>query len=413
MKKNIYSILFFSLVILINNIASAQNVGINATGNAPDVSAMLDVSSSNKGVLIPKVTLQSTTDGTTISNPATGLMVYNTNSTMTNGNGVGFYYNSGTTSAPSWVKIYASNKNAWETTGNTGTTPSSSAYGTAVNNNFFGTTDAKDVVFATNNLERMRISSSGNVGIGTLTPGYRLDLNTGTFAFGNSNVRTETRDNAGLQGNNGAQSGFFETASPSNYPTGATSWWHLIDSRHSNNTNNYALQLSGSFFDQELFLRKTNNNASQAWTRVLTSSNFMANQYFDYSTSSITTSTSFQTIPGMSRTLTLNAGDRVIISAYGGMMANGLVYSSADIGIAVNNTDLADGGYTKVTVDYDIAYVQFLNWSIFGVYNVPTSGSYTFITRALQTSPYNGTAIIGGNSSSVLQGCMQIQVIKP
>ena len=88
---------------------------------------------------------------------------------------------------------------------------------------------------------------NGNIGIGTTNPAYRLDLASGTFGFGNGNQRTETRDNAGLQGNSGAQSGFFETSSPSNFPSGATSWWHLIDSRHSNPSNNYAMQFAGSF----------------------------------------------------------------------------------------------------------------------------------------------------------------------
>ncbi|HNQ68033.1 MAG TPA: hypothetical protein PKN32_06635 [Bacteroidales bacterium] len=112
---------------------------------------------------------------------------------------------------------------------------------------------------------------NGNIGIGTATPGYRLDLASGTFAFGNANQRTESRDNAGLQGDAGAQSGFFETASPSNYPAGASSWWHLIDCRHSNTGNNYALQIAGSFFDQKLYFRKTNNNAAQAWSQIYTS----------------------------------------------------------------------------------------------------------------------------------------------
>lgn len=152
----------------------------------------------------------------------------------------------------------------WRVLGNNGTSPST---------HFIGTVDNQSLVVRTNNTERMRVLTNGNVGIGTTTPGYRLDLANGTFGFGNANVRTETRDNAGLQGNAGAQSGFFETVSPTNYPSGASSWWHLIDSRHSNNTNNYALQIAGSFFDQELWFRKTNGSATQAWSRVISTSN--------------------------------------------------------------------------------------------------------------------------------------------
>ncbi|MDQ0966813.1 hypothetical protein QFZ20_002216 [Flavobacterium sp. W4I14] len=82
-------------------------------------------------------------------------------------------------------------------------------------------------------------------------------------------VQAQTRDNAGLQGNAGAVSGFFETINPVNYPTGASSWWHLLDVRHSNTENNYAMQFAGSFFDQELYFRKTNTNAGQPWQKVV------------------------------------------------------------------------------------------------------------------------------------------------
>ncbi|MHB8262000.1 MAG: hypothetical protein ACYDEC_17210, partial [Bacteroidia bacterium] len=72
----------------------AQNVGINSTGATPDPSSLLDINaapSNNKGLLIPRISLASTTDVTTIPTPATSLVVYNTNATMTGGSGVGYY----------------------------------------------------------------------------------------------------------------------------------------------------------------------------------------------------------------------------------------------------------------------------------------------------------------------------------
>jgi hypothetical protein len=96
--KNIVGGLALCLALVLNmSNASAQNVGINATGATPNASAMLDVSASNKGMLIPNVSLQSTTDVTTIASPATSLLVYNTNSSITGtgAGGTGYYYYNG------------------------------------------------------------------------------------------------------------------------------------------------------------------------------------------------------------------------------------------------------------------------------------------------------------------------------
>lgn len=86
-------------------------------------------------------------------------------------------------------------------------------------------------------------------------------------------ANAQVRDDADLQGNSGAVSGFFETYNPVNYPTGAAGWWHLLDVRHSNTNNNYSMQFAGSFFNQELYFRKTNDNASQQWSKILMETN--------------------------------------------------------------------------------------------------------------------------------------------
>lgn len=70
----------------------SQSVSINANGDPADASAILDVSSTTKGILLPRMTK---TKRDNISSPATGLLIFQTNAT------VGFYYYDGST----WVEI--------------------------------------------------------------------------------------------------------------------------------------------------------------------------------------------------------------------------------------------------------------------------------------------------------------------
>lgn len=66
--------LLLGLLISISFFGLSQSVGIGT--NTPNTSALLDVSSNNKGMLVPRMT---TANRTSISNPATGLLVYDTN----------------------------------------------------------------------------------------------------------------------------------------------------------------------------------------------------------------------------------------------------------------------------------------------------------------------------------------------
>lgn len=62
---------------------NAQNVAVNGDGSNPDASAILDVKSTDKGLLIPRMTMA---QRDAIATPAQGLIVYQTDNTP------GFYY---------------------------------------------------------------------------------------------------------------------------------------------------------------------------------------------------------------------------------------------------------------------------------------------------------------------------------
>lgn len=69
-------------------------VGIGTTN--PNASAALDVSASDKGLLVPRMTH---TQRESLANPATGLLVIQTDEPA------GFYYNAGTPASPNWLNL--------------------------------------------------------------------------------------------------------------------------------------------------------------------------------------------------------------------------------------------------------------------------------------------------------------------
>jgi hypothetical protein len=94
-------ILIYFLALLSYNL-TAQGVKISPQPGNPDPSAILETQDTTRGVLMPRVNLQSSTDAVTISNPATSLMVFNTGTTLAP---AGFYYNAGTPQSPQWALV--------------------------------------------------------------------------------------------------------------------------------------------------------------------------------------------------------------------------------------------------------------------------------------------------------------------
>lgn len=91
------TILVLGICALLSLHTKAQ-VTISTNGSQADASAMLDIKSTDKGLLIPRVT---TAQRNNIALPATGLLVYQTDAPE------GFYYNKGTTTQPQWLLLGA------------------------------------------------------------------------------------------------------------------------------------------------------------------------------------------------------------------------------------------------------------------------------------------------------------------
>lgn len=137
MKKSVLAI----ALMLPTLSAFSQGVYIGANASAsPDASAILDLDvssmTSKKGIKMPSMTAS---EKVGISSPADGLMVYQTDVSP------GFYYYDGT----NWTSIAG-----WGLKGNTDVDDTQQ---------YLGTTDANDLVMKTNDTERLRLDSDGNI----------------------------------------------------------------------------------------------------------------------------------------------------------------------------------------------------------------------------------------------------------
>ena len=71
--------LFSCFLFLISDFLFAQNQNVGIGTTSPNARAQLDITSNNKGILIPRLT---TTQSNNIVNPLAGLMIYNNTVTI-------------------------------------------------------------------------------------------------------------------------------------------------------------------------------------------------------------------------------------------------------------------------------------------------------------------------------------------
>ena len=135
---------------LMNYALLAQNVAINADNSSPDASAMLDIKSTTKGLLIPRMT---TSQRTNIGSPAASLLVYDTNLKA-------YYYFDGTT----WAAVGATSA---DNLGNHKATANLQL------GNYWLSADGDS--------EGLFIKSSGKVGVG-ITPSSTFEVSMGATA---------------------------------------------------------------------------------------------------------------------------------------------------------------------------------------------------------------------------------------
>ena len=99
--NNRYVTLLLNILVFLGSTHLCAQVGVNTTN--PDGSSILDVVSTEKGMLVPRINLTDVTitqlDG--VNTAATGLLIYNINASVTGGNGAGFYMFNGLI----WEKI--------------------------------------------------------------------------------------------------------------------------------------------------------------------------------------------------------------------------------------------------------------------------------------------------------------------
>ena len=212
------------ILLLISIAAFSQSVGVGT--RTPDSSAVLDVKSTTKGLLLPRMT---TAQRERITSPAIGLTVFDLDNRT-------YWYYTGT----EWVEM-TTNKEE-ENSHSDGNSRVNEDWNTQGNSNvggeFIGTTNNQPLLFKTNGNERMRIQGNGNLGIGNSAPHALLHLQN---AHDNRKlIVNEVADNDHQFYGLGSGTNMFR------YQVGATSGSHAFFAGVNGTTSNELMRITGT-----------------------------------------------------------------------------------------------------------------------------------------------------------------------
>ena len=180
--KSLKTLLIAALIFALAGSVNAQSVGINSDGSAPNGSAMLDVSSTTKGFLVPRMTAA---QKTAISSPAAGLLIYQTDDTA------GYYFNSGTTGSPVWTRLLTTAADGSETKVSAGTNVTMTGTGTIASPYVVNTTAADG--------SETKVNAGTNItlaGTGTTASPYIIN-SPATINYGDIKQGVQSADHSG------------------------------------------------------------------------------------------------------------------------------------------------------------------------------------------------------------------------
>ena len=382
-----YFLFLISILCLPKN-SFPQGVGIGTT--TPNTSAQLDITSANKGFLLLRMT---TTAVNSISNPAKGLLVYDSLKNQ-------LLVNMGTASVHNWQTIAF--KSGWNLTGNSGADPSTY---------FMGTTDNKSLRFRINNKYAGEIDSvnaktflgylagSNNTsGYGNVGIGYKSLLsNTTGFsntAIGDSSLHFNTSGNYNTA--SGAYALFHNTTGTENTATGFQSLYSNTTGQN-NTANGYQTLYSNTDgrnntatgVNSLYYNTIGQNNTAMGFFALYPNTTGTDNTAMGYNALASNTLASYNTAFGSLALYYNTGGSFNTANGYQALYANTNGQNNTVVGY--NSASLYDLGYNNTVLGANC------DGSFAGQYNIVAIGQGTVCTD-------NSMARIGNAATSSIGG---------